>query len=89
MSWNEKSTTKLLAHADVRLVTADQCQYGLAAPSKDGERLPGLKPTRFMTNASPLANMIQSGATVLTYTNRWKVVGVRMRLSTRWGSSEQ
>ena len=51
---------ELLARGDVQLVVADQCQYGLTAPtSKGGERLPALKPTKFMTNAPPLAALLQ------------------------------
>ena len=31
-SWDEKCITDLIAHSDVRLVVADECQYGLTAP---------------------------------------------------------
>ena len=59
LSWKEKSIMELLARSDVQLVVADQCQYGLTAPSKGGERLPALKPTKCMTNAPSLAALLQ------------------------------
>ena len=59
LSWNEKCITDLLARSDVQLVKADQCQYGLTTPSRDGKRLPAMKPTNFLTNAPQLAALLQ------------------------------
>ena len=59
LSWDEKCINDLILRSDVRLVTADQCQYGLTTPAGDGVQLPALKPTKFLTNASPLADMLR------------------------------
>ena len=49
VSWDERCITKILAHQDVHLVKADQCQFGLTTPGPDGRAMPALKPTKFMT----------------------------------------
>ena len=59
ISWSEKEIVKLAAPSDVVVVTADQCQYGQTTPSQHGERLPALKPTKFMTKAMPMARLLQ------------------------------
>ena len=59
LSWDERCIMDLVARSDVELVVADQCQYGLTTPAGDGVRLPALKPTKFLTNAPQLANMLR------------------------------
>ena len=43
----------------MQVLIADQCQYGLKSRSDNGELLPALKPTRLMTNAAPMAELLQ------------------------------
>ena len=53
-SWKEPEIEALLSHPSVMAVVAHQCMYGLTTKTtKDGPKLPAMKPTRFMTN-SPL-----------------------------------
>ena len=58
LSWDERCIVKLLAHCDVHLVKAHQCQFGLSTPGPDGEPMPALKPTKFMTNSVPMAKVL-------------------------------
>ena len=58
VSWDERCITKILAHHDVHLVKADQCQFGLTTPGPDGCAMPALKPTKFMTNSKPMAEIL-------------------------------
>ena len=58
VSWDEREILKLAMYSDVVIVTADQCQYGLTSPSQEGKQLPALKPTKFMTNAMPMARLL-------------------------------
>ena len=51
LSWKEEKIMDLLEHPDVDEVVADQCQYGLTSKSPEGDELPVLKPTRFMSNS--------------------------------------
>ena len=59
VSWNEREVVRLAMMPGVQVVVADQCQYGLKSKSDTGELLPALKPTRFMTNAAPMAELLQ------------------------------
>ena len=59
VSWNEQCINKLTEDLLVQVVKADQCQYGLTSPAPDGRPLPALKPTKCMTNASPVAKLLQ------------------------------
>ena len=59
LSWDEKCIADLVARSDVWLVAADLCQYGLTTAASDGQRLPALKPTKFPTNASQLADQLR------------------------------
>ena len=58
VSWDEKCIVKLLAHNDVHLSKADQCQYGLTTRGPDGIEMPALKPTKFMANSVPMAELL-------------------------------
>ena len=58
-SWDERAMVQLAAHPDVVVVRADQCQYGLTTPTESGDMAPAMKPTRFMTNAAPMAKLLQ------------------------------
>ena len=53
LSWKGETVMALLKSPLVLTVIADQCRYGLTSPAegKPGQRLPALKPTRFMTNS--------------------------------------
>ena len=53
LSWKEDAITQLSKLPSVYTTVADQCMYGLTSPTgADGtERLPSMKPTRFMTNS--------------------------------------
>ena len=55
LSWKDVGIMSLARHPLVHVVVADQCQYGLRAPSPDGGTLPALKPTRFMTSSPEMA----------------------------------
>ena len=61
MSWNEDAVKALGRDPTVRIVTADQCQYGLVTPSaKDKTKMvPAMKPTKFMTNSVAMASQLQ------------------------------
>ena len=58
LSWDERCIVKMLAHCDVHLVKAHQCQFGLMTPGPDGKPMPALKPTKFMTNSVPMAKVL-------------------------------
>ena len=58
MSWKDEGGMSLARNPLVHVVVADQCQYGLRAPSSDGGELPALKPTRFMTSSLQMANRL-------------------------------
>ena len=49
-SWQEKCVTEILALEGVRVVTLDQCQYGLTSRDAEGGCGPARKRTKFMTN---------------------------------------
>ena len=53
LSWKEDSIVAIAMDPTVHTVVAHQCMYGLTTPvsSSGNERLPALKPTRFMTNS--------------------------------------
>ena len=59
ISWNEKPIKDLLMHQAVTSVVAGQCQYGLSTKEKNGQPMPAMKPTRFMTNSTQMAEMLQ------------------------------
>ena len=58
VSRDERCIVKLLAHNDVHLTKSDQCQFGLSTPEPDGRPMPALKPTKFMTNSAPMAQVL-------------------------------
>ena len=53
LSWKEDTVLALIRSPLVHTVVADQCMYGLTTPAEGSttERLPAMKPTRFMTNS--------------------------------------
>lgn len=61
MSWKEDVITALARKPNARLVTADQCQYGLVTPSEDdpAKMMPALKPTKFQTNSKLTLEQLQ------------------------------
>ena len=59
VSWDERSIVKLMAHSDVHVTVADQCQYGLKTRGEDGTPMPALKPTRFMTSSVQMSKLLQ------------------------------
>ena len=55
LSWKEPQIDALMKDPTVHTVVAHQCMYGLTSPTGHGdERLPAMKPTRFMTNSVPM-----------------------------------
>ena len=58
VSWDERCILKILAHNDVHLMKSDQCQFGLTTPGLGGKPMPALKPTKFMTNSVPMAELL-------------------------------
>ena len=59
LSWKEPEITALLADPAVQSVVAHQCMYGLTTrTTKDGPKLPAMKPTRFMTNSCHMRNRL-------------------------------
>ena len=48
-----------MAHNDVHVTVADQCQYGLKTRGEDGTPMPALKPTRFMTSSVQMSKLLQ------------------------------
>ena len=59
VSWHEKSVLNMALLPGVQIVTADQCMYGLTTKSENGGEDPAKKPTKFMTNAGPLADLLR------------------------------
>ena len=61
LSWKEDVINALARQPDARLVIADQCQYGLVAPSADdpSKMLPAMKPTKCLTNSPAMAKQLQ------------------------------
>ena len=59
VSWNEKEMVKLIAMPGVILTRADQCMYGLETRSSEGGKALALKPTKFLTNAEPMAKLLR------------------------------
>ena len=57
-SWNLGVMRKLLAHPEVGYVTADMCQFGMQQESKNGEILPIMKPTRWLSNSPYILNIL-------------------------------
>ena len=56
LSWKEPEISALLRHPTVHAVVAHQCMYGLTTPGPaGGDRMPAMKPTRFMTNSVPMS----------------------------------
>ena len=52
LSWKEDNILELMSDPRVHKVTCDQCQFGLTTKgSKEGERLPAMKPTRFISSS--------------------------------------
>ena len=58
VSWKEKDILRLAAQAGVHISKADQCRYGLKTKGKNGEMVPALKPTKFMTNSEPMSRLL-------------------------------
>ena len=58
LSWKDSHVMSLAKDPLVHVVVADQCQYGFTSPSPEGEQLPALKPTRFMTSSQLMANRL-------------------------------
>ena len=58
LSWKDSHIMSLARDPLVHVVVADQCQYGLTSPSPEGEQLPALKPTTFMTSSQLMANRL-------------------------------
>ena len=59
LSWNERCILELMAFEDVHVVKADQCQFGLTTPGPDGQPMPALKPTKFLTNSLAMAKVLE------------------------------
>ena len=52
LSWKEDNILEHMSDPRVHKVTCDQCQFGLTTKgSKEGERLPAMKPTRFISSS--------------------------------------
>ena len=53
ISWKEDCISSIANDPSVHTVVAHQCMYGLTSPvsRRSSERLPALKPTRFMSNS--------------------------------------
>ena len=60
MSWKDSQISALSRDPLVKLVTADQCEYGLVTPSADDPNVmvPAMKPTKFMTNSQAMAEQL-------------------------------
>ena len=50
-SWNEDSMARLVSDPRIYSITSHQCEYGLTVPGPNGEPLPALKPTRWISNS--------------------------------------
>ena len=53
LSWKEDTVLALILSPSVHTVVAGQCMYSLSTPAEasTNERLPAMKPTKFMTNS--------------------------------------
>ena len=60
MSWKEDQVRSIARELNVRIVTADQCEYGLVTPSAEDRKVmvPAMKPTKFMTNSAAMADQL-------------------------------
>ena len=58
-SWKEPAMAALLKHADVDVVTADQCMYNLYTTGPDGEPMLAKKPTKWASNSAPMLARLQ------------------------------
>ena len=58
VSCDEMSILGITMQPGVRMAKANQCQYGLKRHTKDGKMSPALKPTKYMTNAEPMARLL-------------------------------
>lgn len=57
-SWHDEQVRRLLNDRRVSTVVGHQCRYGQSAVSGIGDRLPVLKPTRFMSSAPELLSRL-------------------------------
>ena len=58
-SWREDSIAKLRSSPGVHEVVCDQCQFGLTTKgTAPGERLPAMKPTRFLSSSKQMIGML-------------------------------
>ena len=60
ISWKEDCISSIANNPSVHTVVAHQCMYGLTSPvsRRSSERLPALKPTRFMSNSMYMAEKL-------------------------------
>ena len=54
-SWSDQHMLRLLRHPKSRVVTSDQCEYGLVTPNADGVPTPAKKPTSWATSSAQMA----------------------------------
>ena len=61
LSWKEDVIEALARHPMSKVVSADQCRYGLVTPSEDDptQMMPAMKPTKFLTNSEMMASQLQ------------------------------
>ena len=57
-SWSEPSIREVMNMPGVMVVRGDQCMHGLTTTTPDGEVLPAMKPTGFMTNCPLMAEAL-------------------------------
>ena len=58
-SWREDAIAKLRSSTGVYEVVCDQCQFGLTTKGTvPGERLPAMKPTRFISSSKHMVGML-------------------------------
>ena len=50
-SWDEEHMSQLCSDPRVLSVTSHQCEFGLTTPGPDGQPMPALKPTRWISNS--------------------------------------
>ena len=55
VSWKEPQMAALARRCGVHAVVADQCMYGLVTKGPNGDMLPAMKPTRFLTSSPQMA----------------------------------
>jgi hypothetical protein len=60
LSWRQDSIEAIMKDPTVQAVVGDQCRYGLVTPSQYDKdtMVPAMKPTRFMTNSSLMADQL-------------------------------